>query len=523
MPRKHSDKNVAIPLRQVRSILSFSFLFCLAASMRFFASLQTYSHPDEIISEKVVNNMIESGSLDTNWAGLDLPSSFNYAQFNFSGYHIFLSVLFRLMHLFTGGSEVSISEIRTLSGVFWLLSLAATTLICSKLFGTPLGFVGGTLFAVNPLLFQDSLYARPEAYVVFMSLLCFGVLALNRGNNPVVLVIASVILGNLIATKISILPFALVLLASGLLVSQNPQTFFPLSIRRMVYTTSTIVAGLLIGFFISVPHIIVDPGGYINGVQTLSQQYTTGSWPHGLQESGSFGRLSYALNYFFPTIGVGFFVLAIFGLVRAVKGKSYVLAFLGLMIMLLAILFSQYAAFFERNFSHLIALTVFFVVYSLSWVQTRLLSKPTGSLFRFFLSLSTIFAIALPAAHTTFTLLTQALTGNHESRVAEIRGQLADLHNSDLFYVRYFEDQINLLAKDDHGCLPELVEVTDYGDAWTEGNIELIQRTLHYSIIEKVPSLWEGISTSTLHTYFSPGLFMVRSPTVPSTCVVIGD
>lgn len=512
--------SMSVPLFVIACI----FLAYFSALTRSFASSQSYSHPDEVIAEKVVNHMVRSGDVNSNWVGLGLPESFDYPQFNFSGYHIFASLLFRLLNVFTGNQEVSLLDLRTLSGVLWFLSLAAIVFISSRLFGALPGLLGGVLFLVNPLLFQDSLYARPESYVVFMSILFFGVLALNRRESNVSLLVAAMILGSLVGTKISFIPFALAILAWCLPIQTNVLSSFQSKIRFVISRLSIASAGMILGLFLSVPYGFANPDAYMFGFQTLSTQYTTGHWPHGLPDATVLDRFWYALTFFVPTAGVLFIVLFLLGLILAFKTRRYMFALMGMLIVLITMQFSSYPTFFERNFSHLVALSIFFVIFGVCWARTTLAAYFTIQLIPKMLTATLIVLLTFPPARTTFYLVTEALTGKNQTKVDQIRRDIEAKVGYKLEMKNSITDQVAILGMKDLSCLPRFIDVTDYGDDWTRENIRQMQEKLHYIVKARIPSMWEGTSPSTLQTYFSAGhVLLLKSSDFPDSCPEVSN
>jgi 4-amino-4-deoxy-L-arabinose transferase-like glycosyltransferase len=189
----------------VKNKLSIFIFFALGILILFRITSFNYSynHPDEIIAIKVAKNIIQNNKLDTNWLYADLPYYFKYPQYNFSSYNLLSAGLLKLKYnILSLEKQSDLNFLRITSGVLGLAVIILAGYLGKKLFNKLTGTYALLLIGINPLLYQDSLYARPEAFVTLIVLLYIYILWICNLSAQFRTLISSIILGVLVATKI---------------------------------------------------------------------------------------------------------------------------------------------------------------------------------------------------------------------------------------------------------------------------------------------------------------------------------
>jgi 4-amino-4-deoxy-L-arabinose transferase-like glycosyltransferase len=184
-------------------LLAMILLIC--AALRLWPLQYEYYHPDEDISVGVAQQVVESGSLDTNWKNAALPPDFKLPQYNFSGYLLSAAAVDAGLKVLPGDApRDTLKALRLWSALLAIAAAALTFAVGRRFFGTPTALIATLLVAINPLLAQDGFYARPEPFVTALTLALVlaepaGTLLYRR------VFLAAMIAGVLIATKVSML------------------------------------------------------------------------------------------------------------------------------------------------------------------------------------------------------------------------------------------------------------------------------------------------------------------------------
>ncbi len=343
--------------------------FTLAGGLLRFQAQQigAYSHPDEQIALAVVTKVLQTDTADTNWARTDVSERFRYDQYNFSSYYLFAAYIETL----SGDAEGDVAHpigrmvrhLRQLSVWLGTLCILLAGALGWRVAGTTASATAAGLTAISVTLFQDSLYARPEAFVTALSLALLLVLTSRRLHRGIVLTLSGLIIGLLIACKITFLmyvPFPILLAPAFLSTQDEGDSSNP----HLVYWSGSLCAYFLamgIGFYIGAPYAVQFPWEYINGVKYLFTQYENGWWPNGLLPTSTLlERLGNGLTYLIYTVGYLALVLSCFGMARLIRTRDVRAALILAGPMLTLLYFIQTKAFFERNFSQ--ALPVLFVL-----------------------------------------------------------------------------------------------------------------------------------------------------------------
>jgi len=499
----------------IRRVLALSLIFC--ASIIGFIRLSSigspYFHPDEVITFKVAERVAQKGTLDTNWNDADLPQYFKYPQYNFSAYNLLSGGVLAAKDRLAPHSRLEAQPVlRLVSGLFAIGIILLSAYLGTQLFNRATGVVAGLLVAVNPLLYQDGLYARPEAFVTLLVLLLLCVLWTSKLSQMARLAFASAILGVLVATKISLLALVpLLFLAessignSGSLYS-DVRDYIVACFRRLPGNLIVFPVPFILGFAAGAPYAIPNYKAFLYGFGKLNEQYTTGHWPHGQPDGTALERISYAFGYFFPTMGCALFLLSAVAAIILLRERKFRLFFAFLSFLLFFLWFASYRTFFERNFSHILPLFIILAAYGLTWLM-EMLAKARNAVVRQgkWVLAAVVFALlAVPPALTSAKLRFFELPGQYKKRVEAMRRDMEDSNGAVLVRMDW---TINLDSADSQfagDCEARLLELLYAGDKYLPPVIEQFKRQNGYREVGVFESPYAGVSPSTLHTYFSP-------------------
>lgn len=502
------------------AILAALLTIVLAAGALRFGSLQFGpDQMDEFIAVRVSQRMVAEGSLDTNWKLADLPGFFRYPQYNFSGY-----LLFSAGAVAASGSAATdlsaLGALRWWSALLGMLVVAQTFALGRTLFGAVPGLIASAFAACALLLYQDSLYARPEPFVTVLALLYVQVLLAGGIPRRPRLAAAALLLGFLVGTKVSLAALAPLLLLAG---RRTPggASFLAWARQELVARLAPPLAtlGLLLlfaglGFAIAAPHALLNPGDYLAGIRALVAQYAGGHWPHGLPEGSLAERLGYALRYFAATLGVPMLLAMALGVADCLRRRDWDALLVAAVAAVAACRFGTYATFFERNFSHLLPLGLAFagagLVALARWLPARALVQR--------LVLAAAFAVALvPALRSTASLRFVELPGVH---LAELRQARRAVEQGTGMTAKVLPptEGYAALRRQLSACGPELVELAHMGDALSDGAVAALVQRDGFQVVGGVPSPFEHVPPSTLHTYFLPGKLFLARAADPARC-----
>jgi hypothetical protein len=515
---KISDKSITIIL---------SFILGVAIVLRLSSLQFLYLHPDEIITLGTVERIINTGSLDTNWKLSPLPDMFRYPQYNFSSYILSSAFVLKLVHtLAASPAWENLAILRFYSTLLGILSIGLIFLVGRNLFNQKTGLYAACLAAFAPLLYQDSLYARPETFVTVLTLLYVYILSQGKIQPAIRIFAASFILGILIATKISLValaPMIVLPLTSDQSIkeplnqelSKNPGILLYLkeSLVNAFKYAPIIVLGCLVGFIAGAPYAIPNFQDYIFGFSALKSQYTTGHWPHGLYDGSIIERLAYSINYFTSTLGYPLFIFSFWGAVIALRQKRFREVFIFIFILIFALRFSTYPVFFERNFSHLLPFFILFCAFAMDQLLEYFsLLRREGSKD----SIRTIFLLLLmglvlyPGLLTTGKIRFLEITARHTDRVEVARLSLENQYNTQAIQLDWPQNYEILTAKlGEETCKPSLVQVPWPEDRYSIQVVEEFKEQDGYQEVGRVPSLFNRVPPSTLHTYFTPTMIFL--------------
>jgi hypothetical protein len=505
--------------RVAAAYLLFALVLISCAAGRLTSFQFSYEQPDELIAVKVTERVVAEASLDTNWEKAALPDMFKHPQYNFSGYLLSAAGILKLARATQLSQLLStLGILRWWSGLLGIIALILTFLVGKRLFGLTAGSCAGVLASLNPLLYQDSLYARPEAFLTVLTLLYLYVLGsfVRESSKPVFF--ASFVLGIMVATKIS----AVVLLPLLFLPSERQSSgdhaskSFRASLQE--YGTHAIVCisrriktvpfGLALGFAIAAPYALVHLDKFVSGIRTLQNQYMGEHWPHGLGDGSFLERLVYAANYFFPTSGWLLFLFSIFGAWCAVKGRAFTTSIAFFLCLLFAIRFSSYPVFFERNFSHVVPVFLIFAAHGLVRAASILSPRPAA---RWVALVSLLALCAASEARTTYTLRFYVLPGIDAEYLAHLRDDIQSELGIASTNVGWIRDYSHIKQRVDDECRPTLIEFPYPGDRDSIKVVERLKERDGFIEVGRFTSPFSNVSPSTLHVYFRPSaLFLFR-------------
>lgn len=492
-------------------------ILLIAAALRLYSLGFLYYHPDEHIPERVAQTIIETGTLDTNWSRAGM-ADYQAPQYNFSAYILSVAGVLKVLDALPIAEPPPIqTTLRAYSAALGVLATFLTFVLARRLFGVGVGLSAASLTCVYPLLYQDSLYARPETFVTVLTLVFVLLLCVPSPGKARVFG-AAFVGGLMVATKVS----ALVLLP-WLILANNRQDatggFFAEALAYVRRSLSClgerwlpIILGCAAGFAAGVPYALVDPAGYIEGVRFLQSQYSGGHWPHGYAGGTTMERLAYAGAYFTYTGGVAVLTLSVIGAVRASRTRNFFALALFVVALATAVRFSSYAAFFERNVSHVWPIILIFAAVGALGVSSLLpLTNPRLRAAAFAVSVG---LAALPAVRTTSTIVTEELMGGHLRRLDALRASVAHRYLAQNLSLAWDAEAFN--ARRFSPCRPLVVDVA-YPSRHPPGN-EALERAQGYHRVAYLPSAFPGVPTSSLEIYFLPATLLVYRDVQINAC-----
>ncbi len=372
------------------------------------------------------------------------------------------------------------------------------------LFGSDkVGIVASWFVALFPLLFQDSLYARPESFVAMLSLLAILVTAKlyeapkNRG-----FFVAGGLIGFLIASKIT---FLALLILPVIVLCRQWRVGFRVWMKWGCFSGG----GLIAGFIAGVPYALVNWPTYLSGVKSLFSHYGSTHRPYGLVDGSTLERALYGLQYL-NGIGAGLFLLMAFvGWIFCFRKNRYFNFFVVGLCFLLIAYFSTKPVFFERNYSFVLPVLASCASYGIFVIIALFGKYPKVKVAA---SCALIIATLYPLGSFLWKFDAQVLSGEHRKARKEMRAELESHYGAKIknfvwlltgSHYDQFRDQI---AKDGEG---RIYEIFGANDVYTDHYIERAIDDLGMTLISELPSPFEenGLPTSTLYTYHAGHYF----------------
>lgn len=490
-------------------VLACLTLFLLACRL---TGLSPYGHPDEVIATSVVAHMQEAGKLETNWAlAPDMPSAFQYPQHNFAGYHAMLAGLDRVARLVSTRSRLD--RLRIPSCLAWLATVVAAACLTHMLTNsTVAALFAAACVSSSVQLFQDSLYARPEASASLIVIVVLSLLTIKQPapSTPFRILTAAFLVGYLVSIKLSfvgfiVLPFVaiaeLVCRSSG-----TPRRWLVLVLAGLVVCCAGLVAGM--------PHAHWDD--YWSGIKVLRAQYASNFWPHGLGPSASWvHRAFHGLSFVGSTIGFPIITLSVIGMIMvAARSVSAAVAFA--LSGLYVVFFMSTPVFFERNFSH--ALPLIFVAAGVGFDSVCRRISASGVIRPLVTCGLASLCLALPLVawgKLRFDALAPHALREYEQQILEVRDRLG---------CPIIDAGYDCLRADSFLQMPGefAVRINDFGRLKTQpvgAKGSVVHAVLagekpdQYEVV-RVKGPFHGLTPSTLHTYFrGDDVFIKARPT----------
>lgn len=491
--------------------VSYISLFLCCAVYIFFRlqAGNAYTHPDEIISREVMRNIFDTGHWDTNWALANLPPYFKYDQYNFSSYILALTVMLKfiapaLMTLLKINTNFIIF-LRVFSALFHVITILLTYAVGKSLFDSRrIGIFAAWLTAIFPLLFQDSLYGRPESFTAMLTLLLI-LLAAGQLRKPKPETLWFFVMGGLIGFLIAAKITFLVLLALPCIVGfrhRNEKLWFYI---RLI---GALGIGSGIGFVLGVPYVLSNWSSYLSGLAHLFSQYKGGQLPNGLPDGTILERLVFTWCYFYAIGAGGFILLAVLGWLLLLKKRLYAHFFIVGLFFLVIVYFSTRPVFFERNFSFAIPVLGICISFVIFWGIDRLRSNQT---IRMILLSAVIAAVTVPLLLFLWKLNTQVLSGQYEKRHQELCFKLQNQYVTPIKVLGWLLSDSDYQNKKDQLLKGRgaVYEIWGANDTYTRHYISLACRELGMRVIAELPSPFHanGLPPSTFYTYHASQYF----------------
>ncbi len=362
---------------------------------------------------------------------------------------------------------------------------------------------GAVLTLTSPQLFQDSLYARPESVFTLLFLLSVAI-SVWPSHRPVIrLVLASALLGFLVACKVS-----------ALLLVPIPLVIF---IQQRTWSWQAVALsgiGTLLGAFCGAPYAFIHPELYVAGVATLMQAYGNMLAPHGLRDAPFLERARYLMGFLSPTVGALSLFLAAWGCWSSISRRNWMMVTLAVPAVLSIAYFGTGFTFVERNFSH--ALPVLFILAGLGLADMldRVPVLPVG---RVALLVLLIGAAAWPAASVLRIMRFEVLSGAHQSRIEAMRSQMRQYPDipfviwPNLVYGRDLDIYRAITAHIAQFPFPIIIEFYHYDDRFGAEILNRFRTEFQVRQIVEVEGPFKHISPSTIQAYlaFSHPVFFV--------------
>ncbi|KAF1720561.1 hypothetical protein [Pseudoxanthomonas wuyuanensis] len=467
-----------------------------------------WAHPDQAIPVKVLQSMHARSDLDTDWAKADLPEYFRVCRYNFSGYLIaaYAIIRFNQPDAFTDDLRLNV-ELRRISRVFSTLTLLLVFLLLATKRGIPAGVACALAVASVPQLLQDANYARPEALSTFCFTLCFAICLLRpmtTVRRSIALTAVALLSGFLASIKITYAVTALFLIP--IVVDQwSHSRDHGVRITTLGLIIALATVGLMVGFVIGAPATLLDPAGYLDGLQALQRQYAVGHPPHGRIEAGMFSQGAAIAGYYLAALGALPLLLHLAGYVgKGLNSAKY--AYLAILIITLGGFLLQ-KVFFERNFSLLLPSFVIIAIVGLDnlvqWLG-RWLPKPIWSSW----PQAVLSAFLLLFCWSSAFLVTRDLAAFFDRRPYLAMRESREAFSGEVM-IRIGATSLSRLSFADvhakrypKGETCALYSVSTFNDDWSSRFLRDLPA--RFRIVDTIASTFSGIPVSTLHTYHSP-------------------
>lgn len=491
----------------------FAFLAALsiaAGAVRWHAAHLDRRIPDEDIAQAVVTKVLDSGSLDTNWIRTDVESRFKDNEYNFSSYYLTAALYEKL----TGRAwddthnhkSSMVGHIRELSAILGALCVFFTGVLGWRVGGGAAALTAALLTACSPLLFQDSLYARPETFVTLLGVIWMIMLTAPGRHGGLILAFTGLLTGILIATKITFLvylPFPLLLATRLIDQGGDLQPHGEPHHNRWTWTLGAYFCLVGAGFALGAPYALKFPSEYLQGVASLFGQYegdVLNSGGEGLNDL--LGRLEGNLAYFVYTMGYLALLLAACGAAKLAIRRDLWRAAIFTAPLLLLLYFLRMRPLFERNFSQ--SLPAMFVLAGLGVKAIVDLIRVPASLRAVIAALLAATATLMPAL-VTAKILHPSLDGAFQTEIDAKTKSIAGDGQTAVFETEFYDGAycghyVYMLKQPGH-----------------ERDIETML-SQGFRIVAEVASPFSGHTSYTLEPYYAPTIVYLAPPQKTGAC-----
>jgi hypothetical protein len=452
-------------------------------------------HRDEPIIASLMERAVQRGALTANWDGFS-GKWWSRPTYQFSPYTLLQSAVAQAVHRLTGWPSDQAGYILLARVVSCCWAGAALLLVffaAREFFPAGAALLAECTLALSMLHVQDSIYARVDAFVCFLVLLCL-LLAIQAARG-----LASFRLGVLLS------------LCAGITVAAKPNTFPVLLLLtwvpcRWAYSRAIswrralllvvfffFLAGL--GVLIATPEILWQPTPFVMGLQYEFKHYTEGQIPHqahGWEDNNLFYWCRYLV-----WLGLGLLqtAAALFFTVRVIRLRRWEDLMLGAFLLLAVGLILATRVRFERNLEICLgalaiaaAGTAWTVV---NWGRQRLSASSAR--------LALLLFLALWFAQPLRTLydFTQAL-GYRQVLRAQVASVLDERKKIEIICTTF-------RPKPSVREYPQVL-LLDYGDPFSAEGVRQWRRFLGIPQVAEFRSPWSqrGYPFSTVDTYHGP-------------------
>jgi len=466
---------------------------------------ESYGHPDEAITVEVVGHMRQSGDWDTNWAkATKLEEGFRYNQYNFSS-HLFATFgFYRLMKVLPGTSSWRSERegffvYRFFSVLLASLVVGQTLRLAGHLGGWGAMLGAGWLVAVAVQLVQDAHYSRPEAFVTMLTLAAVGACWPRAKVQPSAVLGGAVLVGLLVACKISMLLLVWLPLV--------PVLTGEVKARMKGWLAALILSGLFAGFTLGAPGAVANPAALVNGIEFLMNQYAGLHPPHSHLNEGWVADL--LGGYYVATLGWPLLICgAVGGGVLVWRRRWAELALVGGPVVLFTGYFATRTVFFERNLSHVLPLFLVLAAVGAAALVEAIGGRVRAPGWALAVAASGVFAVcAVPGLRLTAPLLAEEFSGAGSDRHMAFEAALKQRYpGGEWKEVSLLNDGplIELAARLKADRRPVLLRITDYNDEWSAYNLKTFAARFDAKLVADCPGNFVRVPVCTLHTYHSP-------------------
>jgi hypothetical protein len=508
------------PTRAIAAILVLAIAICsVVAHWRVLTS--DYIHPDEQVAEQVVGKVLANRTLDTNWARTGVDAGYRNDMFNFSSYYLSAAGL----EVLAGHAAADATDhpalrrhLRRMNCLFAGIAVVLAGLIAWRLANAAdAAVVAALLTASNVTLFQDSIYARPDAFFTAATLLFVLITMSLRLRVAVVLLLTSTIGGFLLATKISFAPllfFPPLIAAVRMRSDPAGRSFGPARAGGAMFLYA---CGIALGFALGAPYALVAPSEFLRGVDLLLRQYAGGIWPYGIPDAGLLERFGFGASYLAYTLGPVVPAFAIVGYAVLIRRRNMicVLALAGPMLTLLY--FLQTHTFFERNFSHVLPLLFALAAFAAAvlvrrirpWLLARTPRLCTEPYLSATLAGTAAILLAYPALAVSAKLYHLLRDNNYRRLIADEQERVSAGGTLPVMAAPNGVFLIPQLRRE--LCGKFVYSASDNGDRYTRAKLQALLDS-GYRIQGTVYSPFHGSPTSTLWSYHATDVLFLLPP-----------